>query len=1198
MDGRSEYRADLIPSGQCVDGEESIVETFKLIDTGDSDLRKLALASAACQQCVQLEHCQAADNEAEGRPLTTELWRRGVGLIVTGGATTRIELADRPLSDTQPAFRFDLRKIPEDPKLALAALRQGSRAEQFRTNGPTPRGVKVVGASYLEHLANSDQELHSEVVELGDKELEKSFKYIVTTIFQQKDFEAFASGKGVQTSKNRYSPERFDLETDGAIVTQFLKDALAIKMLGLSQPAAKAMQFTPEFYEKLLKQYSGATLSAAQIDDIITSKPRTPVAAIEAFKARRDTVYEQSPTIARSTADRVARRTRPAHADTKKRTASPAVRPGSDPITTREELITRGPSLEVGIANRVAIALQAYGDDHPIVRLEDMHNLARRFGNTMEFIAGIQSFIRNVEKLTEKYGGDPAFSESTIRGFSRSNLDSAEEAAVAYAKRVATLRAKNAARAKTSNDEESTYQQTHQPSVEHRSTTTGSQSSSHKRIAAIETAADGDTLPISALHRAARNGTDSLSEARIEHTRRTVQNRFASRARKLNETPLSPLQIERIVTLYPRGEVDTVSETIYDLVNRGLLVKGRADSIALGGQTHEDLDKIFSPKTSEYVTFSAVFEALAPIERLAFAHHHGLVPLLYGRPANTLQLELVGCSGMDLAAYYDTTVVPHIRTAQDQCDEEASQNALSFMLLNNDLSVFDTVLSAAPEKALPRNDERLVIRGMRDTTLVVGGKALYLHEKGHAWDWTETTPDFASWLEQKIASTYPPHQQERAFEYVHDAISGGVLELLGGTPGEFRLGFSPGFYDKTTTDLERASIAHAMGIDRLLYGSDLSAALRHRLGDAHRAVRIYRADSPEVIEYPEEDLATELAQAKIETLDIENQEPLAQLILTRYGADYVLDALTDDQWKMLGAVFAEAFNRHARRAVINNSADAAAVALAWAEILDRDTQHVAYSFGLTTNDIDQNVTRGLAYIRAQIPCIASHYFTTADTIMATVIAAPAAQPVVDRLEAVAPAPDFQEDEEIVEAAPIVKTPAEPQPLAVIAVRETVIETVAPAAIPSESESSQASEPAPQPPVQATPEKPAPKATTRSAEEKKLLAIGQVLRELSVEGRKRAVPSTANGRQARQTHNQRMAVMALYTGVPLHPDIIHPYFVQDHRIEEGRKYTIEEIANITGLFPYTVEQHIVYVHDQINNRAQRVRQILARLEQAE
>ena len=922
MDGRNEFREGLFPSGQCVPPAEGIApeideqadhQLFNEIDHGQFDERALVLAKQACLSCCQQQYC-----EGQAEALATELWRRGVGLSLVGGTAVDVRLHQQTTHQERPAFSFDLTEIPAEPDAALAIIRQGYRAKQFNAAGPTPKGVLEASVQIQQHLQTEQPALHARLAELSEAELTRSFKFVLTALFQQKDFAAFSRGDERQSRSGnlRYDPSLIDAAADIPIVSKFLEDVLAIKAAQLSEPGDKAAHFEPEYYMKLIAAHKPSEMPLSDFDRLIGTN-RNPIAAILQHKAQSATTKSQRTLRSKHAIDaELETSLQQKYADIA--FVTPALiksigKTSKNPEHTLENVVARVTKLQ-----------EDYPEDHPHVQTSDLVLFARNNASQQKAAEAAALFAKNMHKLSERYANDPDVTASDLRRFSASYPNSAEEEARNYKYRLAQLRA-----------------------------------SSDERVT--------DSI----LRQCARRGIESPIEVGKVYDRRVIYDRFAFRAKKdAGAMPLKSELVERIVCLYPHAEIDRAAENAYTLTNEGLLVFAQAETYTLRGQTRADLDKIFAPKTQEYLTFTDALRALGPVGRLAFAHHYGLMPLVYGREANTLQLEHLALSGQSVDDYFAQKIAPLL---EDYPRASAETSTLSIMELEQDLATFDTLLGQAPHRPLVSGSERLQIYGLRDATVVVGNKALYLHEPGYAWDWVHNTPDLADWLKDTVATTYPPHQQDQALNYITAAIDGGVLELLGEHPGEYRLVFTQAFYESSTSDLERAAVANAMGIDQLLYGSDLSSVLAYRLGKTRVSVQLERTQNPEIVEFSDTQLVHVREQLVFEALQAESRTPLEQLVVAAFGSTVSVDQLTDKDWQKIGRELISAYSLHLEhpnhRHEVADDDIKAQVMLAWTHASGGDLRQAARLFSIEPEDYDTYIQAGMEYIRAQFGMI-------------------------------------------------------------------------------------------------------------------------------------------------------------------------------------------------------------------------------------
>lgn len=919
MDERLEIRSGLIPYGNCVpDGDDETTSIlFTEIDSGRSDERSLALGKKACEGCPQLPFCEEQREE-----LATELWNRGAGFAVIGGSTLEVRQSDRPITEERPAFTFDLTKIPEDAGQALAILRQGFRAEQFKVAGPTPEGVKTVGAKVLEHLKESQPELHTQIMALGDEEVSQCVKYICTALFQQKDFARFSQGKRWVVGKNavnmRYQPDRFNITTDGPIVIGFLEDAVRLRNLGFKKVASKAAYFEPTYFEALSAGHKD-TISWSEFETVIDNNKLNPLRALQKHHISRERVREENPGTPEAYVRTMARvpGTTSALAEGQSAFSTQKIDAPylTDGLIRSVTIGAKDPEKAVAeLVERVETGREKYGDDHPVIRMSEMTRLARTHRTAEGYLKALAQFEGNFNQVKEELGDRPGMSSAYLRRFSDAK---------------STPDALRAARNYLDYREELIQK-------------------------------SNGSIPVSVINKYAVRGLP-FTEVQSTYLRDKLSKRFNQRG----GAEIPPAIIERVVSLYPQAEVDASAEAIYKLISDGNLAVRRAETYLLRGQTPEVLDKIFAPKTQEYVTFPAAFNELNALQRLAFAHYHGLMPILYGVQPNSLQFEHSALGGTPLEDYYQT----HLEPLLAGIDTTPTGKVFSTSQLTVDIDTYNQYL-AKTDRPLVGDGDRLVIQGARDAAIIVGGKALYLHERGYQFDWTDAAPDFSAWLTQKVAATYPPLQQEKAWEYVSDAIQTGSLDLIGSHPGEYQLVLGSQFYGEGISNLDRAAIAHAMGIDRILYGSDLAAVLDYRLGSSGHTVRIERSRQPAIIEYGENDLAEVDQSPEAEPVDISSLPPLEQFIITLFGQSYDIQAIKNTDWKKIGDALLNAYNGYIENPnhqhEVTDATTQAQIALAWTAARGGDIDSIVRMFSMHPHDVDEYVEQGLAYIREQL----------------------------------------------------------------------------------------------------------------------------------------------------------------------------------------------------------------------------------------
>lgn len=813
MSEHSEFRKDLFPSGYCVSPDdphpETGIEVFEAIDQGEATAQQLIMAKQACTSCVQFSYCSDQNQE-----IAVELWKRGVGLTVVGGKQFTVQpKAAGPALEAPGTFEFDLAKIPTEPELALPILRQGWRSGQLIPGGPTPTGAKTIRARYLERVQTKNPDLYRQAQNiLGEAETIRSVQLIATAIFQQKDFHDFSNKKQKSnlSAKPRYDAETFDMDESGPLVDLFLAETIRIKQLGISKPANKATLFAAEFYENLVTHYKNDSINWSDFNGVLANNRRDPVQAFERREARIAALRAKNPEASESFVRQAARLGRTA--TEQKTVVAELSEHYKDAAGISEGIIKsvaatgseNAQKIIDGVVERAAVMQKAFGTDHPILTESDFTQFAKNYRTVQGCAEALNKFISNVHELERRYSEHPDMSKAAIRRFSQGYLDSAVTAAETYLETLEELRAQS----------------------------------------------DG-TISQGQLKVAAKQGITSFSEAQRSYKAHLLNDRHKKRVKHTGEKLLRPTTVRHVASLYPISEIEAVSEATYRLANDGYLVEAHAEAPKLMGAIDVDLKKIFTSKR-EYVTFAGSLDQLSMAERVALASHHGLTPLIYGiEVSDSLAMFLLGESGT-LEEYYRGVLEPK---CQSLVEHSQTNNALPFSVVQEDLRSFKQ--HNASSSAETR--EYASLRGVRDVTLVVGGHALYLREPGHNWSENSEDAEPYRWLEYKIASLFPPQEQADAYDRACDALRAGTIELVGDSFDTYRAVFSKTIYDSGVTDLERTVIANSLGIDHLLYGADLTQALRYRLGEQVMTVTIQRHQQPEIIEFTDDELAQQAA---------------------------------------------------------------------------------------------------------------------------------------------------------------------------------------------------------------------------------------------------------------------------------------------------------------------------------------------------
>ena len=919
MSEYSELRKDLFPSGYCVDPDDfpagTDPEVFSAIDEGQATARQLIVAKKACETCLQFDNCSSQSEE-----IAVELWRRGVGLAVVGGEQFAVKTSASTSSVELPAtFTFDLTKIPKEPTLALPILRQGWRAGQLLVTGAPPQGVKAVRERYLEQLKVANPTLFTQAQEtLGEEETDRTVQFIATAVFQQKDFRDFSAKKrkSDKSAKPRYDADSFDLEESAELMDLFLRETIAIRELGITRPANKATLFAADFYQKLVTRYKTDAVTWADFNNILTNNRRDPVAALERNSATVVRVREKNPGASESYV-RAAARSRNGTPSQKAVVEELVGRYGkTDNISTgiikavATSTAENAVKIIDGIVERAEAMRQIFGADHSIIRDGDFMQFARNYRTMQSCLDALTQFVQNVHALSDEYAGNPDVNYALIRRFSQGSPSAPREAAEAYLAALAELRAQG-----------------------------------------------DDSLSDAQLRSAAKQGVRSYSEAQKLQQIRLMKDRFKKRISRTGERAVAGTVIKHIATLYPIDEIEGTTEAAYKMINAGYLVEARGEAPNLLGEVDEDLRKIFNPQR-EYVTFTGALGQLSTAERIAFATHHGLGPLMYGvEVSHETALFMLSQPGT-LAEYYDSVLGPK---CQQLNTENPTDTALAFSVIQEDLRSFKQ--HGAPTESIER--EYTSLRGIRDATLVVGGHALYLYDPGIARSPEDSITD--QWLKSKVASIFPPHEQAAALVRAHEALQSGTIVMAGDGPDNYRVVFSKAITHSDATDLERAVIANSLGLDRLIFNADLTQALHHRLGGQVLTVTIHRHHQPEIVELSDDELA---GRAAMELQPVIAQEwtaithdPLA--FVTDRGLKISLhDALSADNRSTIAEALLVAFSRYMEHP--NHRTEVQGyepqVYLAWQCIRGQDPQAAIDQFNIRPEDVSTSIQQGMQMI--------------------------------------------------------------------------------------------------------------------------------------------------------------------------------------------------------------------------------------------
>jgi RNA polymerase primary sigma factor len=957
MSETSVLRADIIPFGNCVDSgavnPDAVPKVFAENDAGRQTTASLGVAVRACEACVQREdHC-----EPQRKQLARVLYQRGAGVVVMGGERVQVEVGsgDDPL-DT-PQFHFNLEHpLPEDPKLALAIVRQAMLANQFRLVGRKSEGARIIATKYRAQLAATDPAFHTEVSEALGDELDSGLVYMTTILSRQQDFVAHEAGKAA-SHVGRYEPDTFDLERNSPILTCYLRDALAIQKLGLTIPANKATLFPPSYFQKLIDRYYNADeISWNDFVSLVANNRRNPAEALERrhalqYQFRQDDAATEayvraSARIGKKNTDNFAEAVEALHGAYKGKpyitkglirsilTTNPgAPAEAIDKFVERVEAGARIYGIDLS-SQTAEIPTEHSSKDKPweAVRLQDITRIARAYHDPQRFLDALATFKQNVTCLTNLYGPngsspDKDFSDSTIRKIAIDSPENVLLAAQTYKDRVTTFQATNDGSVPISFAQRTALHREYPPTFAE--------------------------LKNAYLAKMAREGLK-----RYEHIRQPVAN--------------------RLTVLYASHELAEVAQNINRLVNAGVLVHARGEMNAVHDSSwHGELDKIFDPGTQIYLTFNEELSALQDTQRLAIADRYGLMPILYGASPNTLLLQ----QAINSAAIEVPTEEALI--AQCQAGQEHRQ-PLPTYLLNTDLDQLNTILGIQDSELEPTT--RVNIHGLNNTTIVVGGAALQIAGQHVLGEWKQLPQDMRSWVEERVARFYGFSEtfQEQVLANTRHVLQDGILEIIGTSPTEYRLAFSRAFYEQVSSELDRAAIAHEMGIDRLLYERDLGYLLRNRIGDATLHAYIRRDATPHIVDVTDKVLADVSQNASLvegtagdrhasevvtdtaaETRHVSQFEKEYSELFTILSQLYDIDSLSirvaPRRAKDLTDALRDVFNSHIRTLGMNDD-NRPHIALAWQSLFGENVLPTAQHFAIPKREIENYINQGAIII--------------------------------------------------------------------------------------------------------------------------------------------------------------------------------------------------------------------------------------------
>lgn len=917
----SEYRTGIFPHGNCVDSPEtnpqSAVHEFVQIDNGDIALEALEAARAACAQCVQLNHCQSQRED-----ITLELWRRGVGATVVSGEHSITVGAPNPHGIDRPAFHFDLTKLPEDPKQALEALRQGWRADQLVVRGKPSKGAITISSQYFEQLKSTNPDLYQQAIDvLGEDEALHGVQTLASILFQQKDFTNYSNKKTKMTSVNaspdrkrtvsRYSPHHIELDKNASIIDQYVSEAISIRNLGYSKPANKAMIFDAGYYKALMEEYRDR-LSTYTIDYTVTANRRNPAAAL-------------LDVIARSAIIRAA-----------------------NPIAT-EALVTTAATRKKytgGSVEERVQAVQAAHTDVPYVTPGFIRSLmALNPNGDVEKLAA--DTVSRITRFEKEYKGKPYVDHRVVYETARTHYsdESCRKALDAYSRRMEEVR----------------QQITHPEATvavlrKHYSVDTDKMitnvTSYCDRLDRLMAISDGSVAPYR-IREAVKHGAETWPEvcrsAALFDTRKLLK----KHGYKQDESTRAALRT--VSYKYPYAEIGTVGLALRQCMDQGYVSVANVNTELLPSDIHPDTQNLFTNKKHEYLALNGAFQHLSPEERLIFAHHYNLTPLLYGRDVHTMQMSSI-LDGRTVQQWHDETIAPALAELLKEPD---AKTILSMEAISEDLYYFDSLFSQDSTA-----EPHLQSSPPPSNTYVVAGQVLQLQVVGDVWQDSDPRYD---WLWARITSLYPPAQQETAFHHCVALIRSDVVNLIGNDTSGYRVILNNAFYADEVSDVQRAAAANSLGIDPLIYGNDLTNFLQQYPQEQTQfGIHI----TPQSVAVNEVALQADAADTETPKAEQEPTIPrsLEELLEISFGDGYHLSGMSERQRNALIKNLMQVFSRHIehpnhRRLAKGNEYP---LFLAWQLLQGADVNKAARRFDINPDEVETFVLQGMAIIAQSI----------------------------------------------------------------------------------------------------------------------------------------------------------------------------------------------------------------------------------------
>ncbi len=793
------FRARIIPVGECVG---QFASEYADVDRGNTNAALLNLVTSACGACIQfVEYCGP-----QASKLAEHAWNEGVGTNFLAGQLVQVELV-APIEGDPPTYHFDYQHIPDfpdNPTIPLDHIRNAIRGDLLSAGGRIAEGSVATARSYWQRLQVGNERLYNSIRNDLGEEADQAVEQIITVLFQQLDYASYALKE--RDNPKRYNPDRFDPDLQDPRVTQFLLDVQQIKALGFSQPTNSALHFPPSYYAWLQRRFMGNNynqLSRSQLNDQVLSNPRAPYVAIQRFQALQARNRAKNPNLSDTVAAKGVRSRatlditgdaavlQQAHAGNRyvtRHVALKAVTESADPARFVRDYLAR---IEKG--------QQEYGAGQEYVKESDIIVIALNYRSEESFLAALVKFSGNVANLNWLYPNHADLPDSVITRISRGHLDDAEAVAKRYLERLQNGRDKVG-------------------------TAVGP-----GKLRQILAQADHDL---------------TADEILAENQALKMVNTYTKRSKENNVLALPLPIIRRIIALYPTTERKDVAEVVWQFINNGTLSVSRLDLDELNDPSWQpELTKTIDPKKGFYLTFSEPMAALTHKERLVMAHAYNLLPLIYGLDPNSLVIEEGLLNGQLVKEFYDEVVLPKV--AERITDPVRNPpNAIDQAHIHGDIAHFNNLIEVSSQSE-PISEPTIAIRGLYRALIVMGGNVYAFSDIDAPADWAGLDNTSRSWVDQKIDSRYPivlnADMNATMKRYVRNALNGGILELTGTRPENYRLTFSNQFLTFTRSPIERAALAHELGIDRLLYGSDLGQLLRDRLGEDYQTLSVHRS---------------------------------------------------------------------------------------------------------------------------------------------------------------------------------------------------------------------------------------------------------------------------------------------------------------------------------------------------------------------